>query len=161
MNIEESILLSRDLDIFFAQELEGGIRPVHCATFGAMLPEELNDDEYITDCIAQVASSPLFLSSDEIDIELENVNHLLGQNLPEGLLTNDERLNAYIRTFVNMARKGFWSYDRYHSTHSEPHREDNRFLLIAHPKDSEECSSIPLKSSNNLTLIDHLKDVTN
>ncbi len=164
MKIDESILLSRDFDIFFAQEVRGRIRLVHCATFGAILPEELNDDDYIAECINRAESSFLFLSSEDIEIEEENVNHILGANLPEGLLNNEERRHAYIRTFVNMARKGYWSYDRYHSPHTEPSRDDNRFLLIAHPKDHKRLPHSPffhLNTSNNLTLLDDYKAITN
>ena len=167
MKIEESILLTRDLDIFFGHEIDGEVRPVHCATFGGLLPEELNDEDYIYGCLYEVISTPdMFFTEDEIFIEKYNVDYILGANTPEGLLTIDERKNAYIRTFVNMARKGFWSYDRYHSPHSEPEPEDNRYLLIARPKTPKD-QQLALKEyrpwliqCNHITLIDDYKAIT-
>lgn len=158
MKIDDSILLTRDFDIFFRHETDGGIIPVHCATFGSLLPEDLNDDDYILSCGEEIATSPLFLPLEKIVIQDDNVNHVLGHNTPEGLLNNEERRNAYIRTFVNMARKGFWSFDRYHRPHSEPHPDDNRFILIAFPRrkaDRYPC----LKLCNQFTLINHYNDI--
>lgn len=162
MKIDESIQLSRDLDLFFLQDVDKERKSVHCATFGAILPEELNDEDYIVNCITQAKSTPLYLSDAEIEVEYDNVIHILGENMPEGLLSNEDRLTAYIRSFVNMARKGFWSYDRYHSPHSEPKKEDGRFLLVAHPK---QFAKIPdnhynqLRLCNSFTLVDDYKDI--
>lgn len=160
MKIDDSILITRDFDIFFYHETDGGIRPVHCATFGGLLPEDLNDDDYIAYCLQEVAAFPGFLPLEEIVIEEDNVNHILGLNTPDGLLNNEERRNAYIRTFVDMASKGFWSFDRYHHPHSEPNWEDNRFILIAHPKSTiKNIHPFWLKFCNRITLIDYYNDI--
>ena len=108
----------------------------------------------------------MFFTEDEIFIENKNVDYILGANTTEGLLTIEERKNAYIRTFVNMARKGFWSYDRYHSPHSEPEPEDNRYLLIARPKTPKD-QKLALREHRpwliqckHITLIDDYKAIT-
>lgn len=161
MEIADSILRARDFDIFFLHNSGGELRPVHCATFGSLLPEELNDDEYIAHCIGWYGDPWFPLQEEDIVIEYENVRHILGINAPEGLLTNDERHVAYIRTFVKMARKGLWSYDRYHLPHSEPQQEDTRFLLIAHPrKPGNPGVEHPcLKICNRFTLVDDYKTI--
>lgn len=160
MKINDSILLTRDFDIFFRNETDGGFRLVHCATFGGLLPEDLNDDDYIAYCLKEVAALPAFLPLEEIIIEEDNVNHILGLNTHEDILNNEERRHAYIRTFVNMASKGFWSFDRFHHPHSEPNWEDNRFILIAHPKSMiKNMYHSWLKLYNHITLIDHYNDI--
>lgn len=160
MKIDDSILLTRDFDIFFRHEKDGVIRYVHCATFGSLLPEDLNDDDYITSCVKEVAYSPTFLPLEEIVIEYDNVNHILGLNTQEGLVNNEERRNAYIRTFVIMASKGFWSFDRCHDPHSEPNWDDNRFILIAHPKSTiKNMHPFGLKLCNHVILVDHYNDI--
>ncbi|MDE5871224.1 MAG: hypothetical protein K2H22_04740 [Muribaculaceae bacterium] len=158
MKIDDSILLARDFDIFFLHEVCGKFRPVHCATFGSLLPEDLNDDDYIAYCAGEVAASPIFLPEQEIEIMTDNVNHILGLNTQEDLMNNEERRGAYIRTFVNMARKGFWSYDRYHHPHSEPNREEDRFILISYPKLKGDFYP-RLRVCNCMTLIDDYKAI--
>lgn len=142
MKIDDNILRNQDLDIFFKSNFQGQILPIHCATFGALLPEELNDDKYIYDCISYIRDIEMVLDVDDIEILTENVIRILGQDnaenpiLRDRLLSPQERIEEYVSTFRVMARKGFYSFDKLHCPNELPDIDNSfDYLLIAKPKE--------------------------
>lgn len=135
MSIDSKTLATLDLDVFFAfNDL-----PVHIATFGGFIPEELNDEDYIRSCHLRNKTNGLIFSFEEIAINpgaLENLEAT--QNMFERLMTIEERQQAYLRTFVQMARYGYFSYDRQHDMreNSDRDKDENEYILVAYPKQS-------------------------
>lgn len=162
MRFDDFFLESHDMDVFFQPYGVKCILPVHCATFGSLLPEEMNDVDYYNCCMTAIANMPYRYTPDEIEIEYENVRYLLGEQIEQSHFTFDERVAAYVRTFVNMACRGFWSYDRFHRAHSEPELEDKRFILIAHPRSvSHDNLQIELRTCKDIILINNINQINN
>lgn len=107
---------SRDLDIF----LSDGSKLIHIASAGGSLPKSiLNSDVYndnILSSISQIDSNSNF----EVDIN---------PNLSEILDLNENGIENYVKSFVDMARKGFSSYDKTRIGNFE----DQTFHLVAKP----------------------------
>lgn len=106
---------SRDLDIF----LRDNSKFIHFASAGGMLPERaINSDEYNNLIIEAI-------SQDKSELEIE-----INPNLIELLGLNQDGLNRYLGSFVEMAKKGFFSYDK----SKLGDFEDQTFHLVAKPK---------------------------
>lgn len=106
---------SRDLDIF----LKDSIKFIHFASAGGLLPERtINSDEY-NNLIVEA------ISKDKSELEVE-----INPNLIELLGLNQDGLTRYLGSFVEMAKKGFYSYDK----SKLGNFEDQTFHLVAKPK---------------------------
>ncbi|AQW92100.1 hypothetical protein [Elizabethkingia anophelis] len=106
---------SRDLDIF----LRDSNKFIHFASAGGLLPEQaINSDEYNNLIIEAISSDT---SEFEIDIN---------PNLIELLGLNQDSLTTYLESFIEMARKGFFSYDK----SKLGDFEDQTFHLVARPR---------------------------
>ncbi|MFN8296695.1 MAG: hypothetical protein U0T69_10900 [Chitinophagales bacterium] len=106
---------SRDLDIF----LRDSDKFIHFASAGGMLPEgAVNSDVYNNLVIEE-------LSQDNSDSEIE-----INPNISELLSLTDDDLTDYLASFVEMAKKGFFSYDK----SKLGDFEDQTFHLVAKPK---------------------------
>jgi hypothetical protein len=105
---------SRDLDIF----LLDSNKLIHFASGGGLLPERaINSDEYNNLILAEISQD---LSEFEIEIN---------PNLSELLNLNQENLERYLVSFIEMARKGFYTYDK----SKLGNFEDQTFHLVAKP----------------------------
>lgn len=105
---------SRDLDIF----LRDSNKLIHFASGGGLLPERaINSDEYNNLIIAEI-------SRDQSEFEIE-----INPNLSELLNLNQENLGRYLVSFIEMARKGFFTYDK----SKLGNFEDPTFHLVAKP----------------------------
>lgn len=116
----DSYIASRDIDWFL--KLNG--IPIHVASFGGMLPEKVNDKEYLTDMQQRIANLDEMVGM-EIGINEDYVNSLFANN--ENPQQSKER---YLRSFASFAKKGFFSYDKLDLY--EP--LDTHYILIAWPK---------------------------
>lgn len=106
---------SRDLDIFLCDS----DKFIHLASAGGMLPERaVNSDIYNNLVIEE-------LSQDNSDFEIE-----INPNISELLNLTDDGLADYLVSFVEMAKKGFFSYDK----SKLGDFEDQTFHLVAKPK---------------------------
>lgn len=127
---------TRDIDWF----VKIGDIYIHGASNGGVLPSMITKGQ--NRLIQQAVAKMDYLYADsenEIFINSDYVNQRLkGQN---GLLETDgdnfSPYNAYIASFKNMARKGFYSFDRViASTLEEDSQESNQiqYVLIACPR---------------------------
>lgn len=105
---------SRDLDIF----LSDGNKLIHIASGGGSLPKPiLETDIYNENILSSISKSN---SNFEVDIN---------PNLIEILDLKENELQNYMTSFVDMARKGFYSYDKTRIGNFE----DQTFHLVAKP----------------------------
>lgn len=132
----ESEWSTRDIDWF----VKIGDIYIHGASNGGVLPSMITkgQNRQIQQAVAKMdylyadSENDIFINSDYVNQRLK------GQ---KGLLETDgdnfSPYNAYITSFKNMARKGFYSFDRViASTLEEDSRESNQiqYVLIACPR---------------------------
>lgn len=115
----DSYIASRDIDWFL--KLNG--IPIHVASFGGMLPEKVNDKEYLTDMQQRIANLDEMVGM-EIGINEDYVNSLFANNE-----NPQQSIERYLRSFAGFAKKGFFSYDKFNL--NDP--QDARYILIAWP----------------------------
>lgn len=110
--IEQS---SQDLDIFFSD----GEKLIHFASAGGRIPDRLlNSDNY-----NQIVTNAIAVNSPNFEIEIN-------PNLSEILGLNNQNLESYLTSFTEMAKKGFYSYDKTKIGEFD----DQNFHLVAKPK---------------------------
>lgn len=108
-------LNSLDLDIFFKDES----KMIHLASAGGLLPERLlNSDSYNKNILDIISN---FNSEFEFEVN---------PNLTEILGISQDGLENYIISFIEMAKRGFYSYDK----SKLGDFEDLTFHLVARPK---------------------------
>ena len=135
--IEQSSL---DLDIFFKDE----DKIIHLASAGGILPKQLlNSDVYNNRLLNTILTDYSF----EFQYELN-------PNLVEILAINQDELENYTKTFIEMAKKGFYSYDKTVLGDFT----DQTFHLVARPVIS---SLRPYKILDNFELLNASKILPN
>ena len=107
---------SRDLDIFLSDRS----KLIHIASAGGSLPKTVLDSDVYNDNILTSLSQIDSNLSFEVDIN---------PNLVEILDLNENEIENYIKSFVEMASKGFYSYDKTRICNFE----DQTFHLVAKP----------------------------
>ncbi|MCM1142074.1 MAG: hypothetical protein NC453_26180 [Muribaculum sp.] len=159
LKFSENDLVSRDIDWFFKQRMSDAIRFVHCASFGGYVPPVINQHEYLLSCQIEVSESSFIFEEEDIFIHEDNIKKMLGEHLEYSNMTREEEVKAYARSFVYMARKGFWSYDKFHNSHEKPSLKDNKYVLIASPKNDSrilEFKNFMCLDTMEVNLIDNL-----
>lgn len=158
MSIDIKTLASLDLDVFF----NCGGMPMHIATFGALLPEELNDEKYIHSCHRHNQVQGSIYSVEDIEVNPGALEFLEStQNRFDMLMPIDERRQAYLRTFVQMARYGYYSYDRQHNMQESLGRDNevSEYILVAYPKRVHNLPNIQaLRDYDKIEALDVAKD---
>ena len=135
--------LTHDMDCFFV--ING--HPIHIATNGGIVSSKLGTVEELIEQQTIVAK---LKSSYEYELNTAFLATLVAEEFPtreeladidreslyfEGLFENEQYHNIpyhwklYSRSFVEMAQKGFWSYDRVDGT--------DMYVLVAGPKNTE------------------------
>jgi len=110
---------SKDLDIFFRDKK----KLIHIASGGGQIPKQLAEN----DTENEKFKSEVFNLNQSFEIEIsQNLRELL--NLDENGYTN------YISDFVDMAKRGYYSYDKTKIGDFE----SPTFHLVAKPKDPDE-----------------------
>lgn len=107
---------TRDLDIFF----KDNFKLVHIATAGGQIPNQLAENDRQNEEFASEVST-LYQG---FDVEV-NPNLGVFENIPK------DGLERYLRDFVLMASRGFYSYDKTKLGHFG----DQFFHLVARPKE--------------------------
>jgi len=107
--------LSLDIDIFFHDNK----KLIHLASGGGRLPKNLANTDSYNDVVREF----LFNSSPEFEIDIN-------PNLLQILNITEEGLDSYLSTFVEIAKRGFYSYDK----SSLGNFQDMDFHLVAKPK---------------------------
>lgn len=121
--ISESYMRTRDIDWFAV--VDG--HPCHFASNGGMLPACLTDRETLLK-LQWYAAQMEDIPNVEIEINELYVKSRLAKNQQVNM--DDNNIRAYLRSFMEYARKGFVSYDRVN-----PEDLDcNQYMWIARPK---------------------------
>ena len=132
----ESEWSTRDIDWF----VKIGDIYIHGASNGGVLPSMITkgQNRQIQQAVAKMdylyadSENDIFVNSDYVNQKLKGQKRLLE---PDG--DNFSPYNAYIASFKDMARKGFYSFDRViASTLEEDSQESNQiqYVLIACPR---------------------------
>ena len=106
---------SIDLDIF----LIDSDKIIHLASGGGLIPERLTYSDAYNSQILQGTSQ------DKTELEIE-----INPNLRELLNLTEDELSTYLTSFISMAKRGFYSFDKTKLGNFE----DQTFHLVAKPK---------------------------
>ena len=117
MKLSKVYINSHDIDWFAFYEN----KYIHVASAGGYLPEVVNNRENLRFIQDYVKKLPL--EEHEIIKNIKEVVSIL--KIPE------EQLEVYFESFENMAKKGFYSYDKVDINDIE----DNKYILVAYPKE--------------------------
>lgn len=109
--------LTHDIDWF----CKIGDLPMHFASNCGLLPDKVNNREVNRRIQEIVASAQNLIERSQVIINGEYVRLRLGEEAGETVF------NDYVRTFVEMAMKGYWSFDRC------VEGEENTYIWIAKP----------------------------
>ena len=105
-----------DLDLY----LNDPEKRIHIATGGGRIPDRIAEFDSIIEEYKETVEE----MSEVVDIEVN-------PNLIQLLNLNENSLQTYLKSFLDKARKGFYSYDK---TKLE-NKQDYTFHLVAKPKD--------------------------
>lgn len=117
MKYSENYMHSKDIDWFFSVNNRIFI---HVASAGGLLPDSINDREKLRNIQKKVFELPYIHNEDEI---IFNETFLLER------FNNENEINNYLPSFVEMAMKGFISMDRTNLMDLE----DNTYHIVCMP----------------------------
>ena len=136
MKLSKAYINSHDIDWFAFYEG----KYIHVASAGGLLPQIVNDRTKLRFLQKYVKELPL--GNHEI---VKNIKQVIsGHNLSE------EQLDDYFESFENMAKKGFYSYDKVDINDTE----DNKYILVAYPKEPINIKKIEDLDFPNLSVTD-------
>ena len=136
MEYSESYQSTRDIDWFF----KIGGRNIHVASNGGKIPDFVND-------ILRLRNEQAKVSMLESLVPLKNI--IVNQNVVDGRIqetlknvsvyqydgiSSDTLKEAYLKSFKEMASKGFYSYDRVLG-------EDSKYILVCFPSEEVDLSN--------------------
>lgn len=150
--------LTHDIDYFFIQDFGDEARPIHIASNGGVLPDRLGSMAFIQNCQNQAYSLPMQF---DYVLNMNYLNQLNAEDFPleedvaeSGFLQTEHynqfndrvdlpfHLKVYAYSFVEMARRGFWSFDRLteYSTQDMYNARNlsSVYQLVAYPKITED-----------------------
>jgi len=107
--------LSRDLDIFFLDNN----KIIHLASGCGILPEGLLETDIYNDSVL----STIFQNNLNLEVDIN-------PNLTDILNLDNQGLNNYLVSFMDIAKRGFYTYDKTRLGNNE----DFDFHLVAKPK---------------------------
>ena len=106
IRFKEEYLRTRDIDWF----IKNGEYHIHATSIRGDLPDIINDREYIMAMYKKVYDLHEIYQPEEIAINLDFIKRTIFKDL-QGIELYTAIRN-YLPWFVNMARKGFISFDR-------------------------------------------------
>ena len=127
MVYSESYQKTRDIDWFF----RAGDRCIHVASNGGKLPYLINDIEHLRTLQAQVSmleeikGIEVLVNEQYVGDRIAAAANSYWQNGYENV-TLEQIRGFYLSSFMSMARKGFYSYDRV--------PDENAYMFICGPK---------------------------
>lgn len=121
MKYSEIYQRSRDIDWFF----RAGDRCIHVASNGGLLPAFVNNVINLRQKQAEVAVLDYLINDNEVLVNDDYVNSRIDNSFQRDIDSIVRRDN-YLRSFISMAKKGFYSYDRVTET-------DFDYVLICCP----------------------------
>lgn len=136
MKFTDEYLLSNDIDWFFS------INDVyiHVASAGGIIPEQINDKEKLRSIQRKVFNLPYIFNKEEIIFNEIFLNSRFGNQIYE------QQRTYYLRSFTDMAMKGFISMDRTNLSDLD----DNRYHIVCMPKRFE-----PIEGLQEIFKIEH------
>lgn len=116
MKYDQNYMLTHDIDWFC---IINGVY-VHVASAGGILPEEMNDRDELRQLQHNVSVAQYIFSEDEIEYN---------ENFLDARFVEAKDRAEYIKSFTDMARKGFVSLDR--TNWLDPN--DNTYHIVCRP----------------------------
>lgn len=168
--------VTHDIDYFFVMQTMERTRPIHIASNGGVMPDKLGSMAFIQKTQNEAFVLPFQFS---YELNMDYLNQLNVEDFPleedvaeSGFLQTEHytqfndridlpfHLKVYAYSFVEMARRGFWSFDRLteYSTQDmyNARKLSNIYQLVAYPKVSEGISA-QLPSVGHVFQSDSLK----
>jgi len=150
--------VTHDIDYFFVMQTMEKEMPIHIASNGGVMPDKLGSMAFIQE--SQNAAFALPLQFD-YELNMDYLNQLNAEDFPleedvaeSGFLQTEHynqfndrvdlpfHLKVYAYSFVEMARRGFWSFDRLteYSTQDMYNARNlsSVYQLVAYPKITED-----------------------
>ena len=148
MKYDEAYIHSKDIDWFC---IIGDVF-CHVASAGGIIPDIINDREKLRSLQKRVFDSNFIFDEEDIVVNEPFLNQHFG---------NDEEARAaYLHSFMNMARKGFVSFDRTNIINLN----DQTYHIVCYPKNPirlqefhDICKvegNVPLKELSNIQLLE-------
>lgn len=125
MKYRNEYLSTRDIDWF----CKINNKFIHVASAGGLLPSSINDRIINEKLQILVSELPDIYTNDQLSYNEEFLNKRFNNNT--------EAIEDYVRTFKEMAKKGFYSYDR---TNFSEKFEDS-YHLVVYPKQSKDLNN--------------------
>lgn len=128
MKYSEEYMQSHDIDWFCKiNEL-----PVHLASNSGVIPEFANDRKNNVNNQTNAYNSSYQFEESEIQINESYINHLF--DIETNMIDKEHKKEMYLRSFVDMARRGYISMDRVNKDiHSKNYFHDSRYVVVAWP----------------------------
>lgn len=146
---------TRDIDWF----IKSGEYNIHATSCRGDLPDIVNNREYIMSSYKDVDELPTIYQLDEIAINLDFIKKRIFENLQDEELYT--AIRNYLPWFVNIARKGFVTFDK---TNIEDFK-DNEYHIVAFPIDITDLDSRRLQKiiqiGKNENLYNYIKSFVN
>ncbi len=145
--------LTHDIDYFFIQDFGNEAKSIHIASNGGVMPDRLGSMAFIQKCQNQAFTLPMQF---DYVLNMDYLNQLNAEDFPSpeemaesnfmntahysqfDNLTLSHHIKLYAYSFVEMARRGFWSFDRLTEASGEDMLNNevraNVYQLVARPK---------------------------
>ena len=107
-----------------------GSMPVHIASNGGLIPPNILSRENFA-VQTEVYNMPCIFSEDDVVICETAIRNII---FPNDQNFSEEAYGSYIKSFIDMARKGFVSLDRIDIGETAECSEDERYIVVAYPK---------------------------
>lgn len=144
MNYSETYQRTRDIDWFF----QHAKRSIHVASNAGKLPDFINDVQRLREEQARVSmlddipNVQVVINSRLVDAVVEaSVENLQKNGFHD--ISIDNIRDSYLASFIEMAKKGFYSYDRYLNNESI-------YVLVCGPKNPVPVGLKLLEMSNDI-----------
>lgn len=148
MKYDEAYIHSKDIDWFC---IIGDVF-CHVASAGGMIPDVINDREKLRSLQKRVFDSNFIFDEEDIVVNEPFLNQHFGND--------EEARTAYLHSFMNMARKGFVSFDRTNVMNLY----DQTYHIVCYPKNPirlqgfhDICKvegNVPQKELSNIQLLE-------
>lgn len=116
-----------------------GSMPVHIASNGGLIhPDILSRENFAVQ--TEVYNMPCIFSEDDVVICETAIRNII---FPNDQNFSEEAYGSYIKSFIVMARKGFISLDRIDIGETAECSEDERYIVVAYPKQSSSSNLSP------------------
>lgn len=122
MKYNETYIHTRDIDWFCIINNQY----IHVASAGGQIPSQINERDTLRKIQHQVSEAEYIYSDDEI---------LINTAFLRQKFDNVEKIEDYIKSFKDMAKKGFSSFDRTNLCDLN----DNKYHMVCQPRKPGKC----------------------